>query len=169
MGAASLKTLFRPDEVGTIFRHSIASILVLQLFERVSHTQTHEPQNPGLFVEWQSCCSAKDAVQHQASVGVAEPSAGPWGKTSGGKLGKETGAILAACLRIARAMPARKGLDSPAESKVESWCGPHTKQRAGELRHKSSSGIGLVAIRGEDTRPFSHPLRSKLGGDKLDP
>src|SRR5271157_508007 len=168
-GFCRLPTLVEP--VGfDLFSSSLnCLILVLQLFERVSHTQTHEPQNPGLFVEWQSCSSAKDAVQHQASVGVAEPSAGPWGKTSGGKLGKETGAILAACLRNARAMPARKGLDSPAESKVESWCGPHTKQRAGELRHKSSSGIGLVAIRGEDTRPFSHPLRSKLGGDKLDP
>jgi len=61
---------------------------VLQLFERVSHTQTHEPQNPGLFVEWQSCCSAKDAVQHQASVGVAEPSAGPWGENLRGQTWK---------------------------------------------------------------------------------
>src|SRR5271157_4261755 len=99
-GFCRLPTLVEP--VGfDLFSSSLnCLILVLQLFERVSHTQTHEPQNPGLFVEWQSCCSAKDAVQHQASVGVTEPSAGPWGKTSGGKLGKETGAMLAACLRL---------------------------------------------------------------------
>src|SRR5271157_3765863 len=72
LGGFALPTfaeLVGPDLVSS---PSTVLTLGLQLIDKASHAQT-EVSDSNLFEEWQSCCTAKGAVQHQACGLISEP------------------------------------------------------------------------------------------------